>query len=394
MLKRLKEIMARLNAINALIDEAEGEELTNLENETNDLLAERARIEGEIEARRQLRERISTGSEPSTEINEPAIDTPEQVAQQRAQQFANTNRMSVAASETRSVLVSSGTLATPTQVNGINEIEGALCSSILDLVTVANCEGMGTNRVAYVAEDIDAADDQTEGSAASAKQPVFGFIDIVPTSVAVHTQISKQAKKQTPLLYEAKVKEKAFLALRKAAVSKITTKLKASNLVQVVNADVASGKGAINDKTLRKIVLAYGGDEGVSGSATLFLNKTDLLAFGDVRGTNEKKPVYEIIPDGSNPNMGTIKDGGISVRYCLLNGLTACAGTAQTSSAIKTMFYGNPLNFELDLFSPYEIQVSTDFAFTSLMDTILGDVELGGDVVVKNGFIAYTIAAA
>ena len=91
--------------------------------------------------------------------------------------------------------------------------------------------------------------------------------------------------------------------------------------------------------------------------------------------------------------MGTIADGGLVVRYCILSGLTACAGTAQSGSAAQpTMFYGNPKNFELDLFSNYEVKVSEDFAFTSLMDTVLGDAEVGGDVVVKNGFVAWTIA--
>ena len=56
------------------------------------------------------------------------------------------------------------------------------------------------------------------------------------------------------------------------------------------------------------------------------------------------------------------------------------------------MLYGDPKCLEIDLFSDYEIRVSEDFAFTSLMDTIRGDVEIGADVVVKHGFVALTIA--
>ena len=140
-------------------------------------------------------------------------------------------------------------------------------------------------------------------------------------------------------------------------------------------------------------MLAYGGEEDVVGGAVLFLNKKDLEAFGDVRGTNEKKAVYEITPDGANPNVGTIRDGGVTVRYCIVSNLTACSGTAKAATAKKTMFYGDPRCFELDLFSNYEIQVSSDFAITSLMDTIVGDAELGGDVVVNHGFVALTIPA-
>ena len=79
-------------------------------------------------------------------------------------------------------------------------------------------------------------------------------------------------------------------------------------------------------------MLSYGGDEFSGGQGVLFLNKTDLIALGDVRGTNEKKAVYEITPD-ANPNTGIIKDGGLAVKYCICSALTACAGTSQSATA-------------------------------------------------------------
>ena len=326
---------------------------------------------------------------------------PEQPSEEErsANEFVKTRRMAVNTDQTRAVLISGGTLATPTEVSGINDIAGAKVSSIIDMVRVVNCSGMSANRVAYVAEDVGEAATQTEGSAATAKEPTFAYIDITPTSVAVTAQISKQAKKQTPLNYSAKVRDQALLALRKKAASLVTAKLKASALNDTVNATVSTGAskvGVIDEKTLRNLALALGGDEGI-GSGVLFLNKADLVAFGDVRGTNEKKAVYEITPDSSNPNTGIIRDGGLSVRYCLNSNLTACAGTAQPASSgsnLVTMIYGDPMALELDLFSDYEIQVSEDFAFTSLMDTIRGDVELGADVVVKKAFISLVIPKA
>lgn len=315
-------------------------------------------------------------------------------AESRAKKFLETGRGSISAKELRSVLVSSGDIVTPTEVNGINDIVGSKVSSIVDMVKVVNCVGMGKNRVAYIDADANAANTQTEGNAATTTEPSFGYVDISPTSVAVLAQISKQTKKQSPLAYEQKVQDQALISLRKKAAALITAALKASTLNSSVAATLSSTKGIVDDKTLRKIVMAYGGDESIiGGNAVLFLNKTDLIAFGDVRGTNEKKAVYEITPDGANPNTGIIKDGGLSVRYCINSNLTACAGTSQTDSAQTTMYYGNPMCFELDLFSDYEIRVSEDFAFDKLMDTIRGDVELGGDVIAKGGFVALTIAA-
>lgn len=373
--------------------------------ELETMAQERNAIDAELEKRRRAaamdalrREQVAQGG-----ANVRTIETMGQGQQNgqnnqgdqeaRARQFVETRRNTIPCGEVRSLLVSGGTVATPTGVSGINDLPGNGVSSILDLVTVVNCEGMGSNKVAYLAADVGEAGAQTEGSAVANKEGTFDYVTITPTSIGCYAQISKQAKKQSPLEYLGKVNALALKSLRKKAVGLIVDKLKASSLVDSVTATVASNKGVVDDKTLRSIVLAYGGDEDVVGNAVLFLNKADLIAFGDVRGTNEKKAVYEIIPDGANPNMGTIKDGGMAVRYCIVSGLTACAGTAKAAAAQKTMFYGDPACFELDLFSNYEVRVSEDFAFTSLMDTIVGDAEVGGDVVVKKGFVTVTIPA-
>lgn len=362
-------------------------DLDTLEKEAR-AVSERIAVFEKEQRRQEIAQRVSGGA--GEKKDNPAAENDEE---KRAKEFVETRHATVNSKEVRAVLVSGGTLATPTEVSGINDKVGAKVSSIVDMVRVVNCTGMGKNRVAYVKADADEAAAQTEGASATAKEPTFGYIDISPTSVAVMAQISKQAKKQSPLQYSAKVREEALISLRKKAANIITTALKASGLVTTVNATVTSAKGVVDETTLRKIVLAYGGDESVVGNAVLFLNKTDLIAFGDVRGSNEKKAVYEIIPDGANPNTGVIKDGGLSVKYCIVSGLTACAGTAQSTTAdVLTMCYGNPMCFELDLFSDYEIRVSEDFAIDKLMDTIVGDVELGGDVVVQDGFVFLKIA--
>lgn len=396
-MNRLEEIQARLAAIATEIETATGDALTALETEVANLTEERNSIEAENTRRQQLRSNIAAGAQPGVQTVVPAEPSSVITAEEReAQNFAETRRMTVGTEQARAVLISGGTLATPTEVSGINDVAGAHVSSIIDMVTVENTEGMSADRVAYIAADAAAAANQTEGSAATAKEPTFGYKDITPTSVAVTAQISKQAKKQTPLLYSAKVRSQALLSLRKNAAALVTTKLQASTLATAIDGAVVSGKGVINEKTLRALVLGLGGDEGVN-AGVLFLNKADLIAFGDVRGTNEKKAVYEIIPDGANPNVGVIKDGGLTVRYCINSNLTAFHGTAQAASsgaAKKTMFYGDPKAIKLDLFSKYEIRVSEDFAFTSLMDTIVGDVEIGADLVQANAFVYLNLPKA
>lgn len=291
----------------------------------------------------------------------------------RAKAFADSGRMTIDNAEARAVLVSSGTLATPTEVAGINDPVGVGVSSIVDLVKIVDASGMGAYKVAYMDTDATAAT-QTEGGAYNESEPAFGFVEIKPQTEAVVCYISKQARKQTPLNYQQKVNDSARVALRKRAAKIVTDKLIASEL----NTKLTGV--ALDEKFLRKIALSYGGDEGVVGAATLFINKADLVTLGDVRGS-DKKPVYEITPDASNPNTGIIKDGGLSVPYCINGNLTS-----------GTTAYGQAKNFELALFSNYEIAVSEDYKITNGLLTIVGDVELGGDVTVKGGFVVATVA--
>lgn len=305
--------------------------------------------------------------------NAPVKTDKEQI-EARAKAFAESGKMVIDNADARAVLVSSGTLATPTEVAGINDVVGAKVSSIVDLVKITDASGMGAYKVAYVNTDATAAA-QTEGGEYNASEPTFGFVEITPQTEAIISYISKQAQKQSPLNYQAKVNESALVALRKRAAKVVTDKLLASDL------NTALPLTALDETTLRKVAFNYGGNESIVGAATLFLNKADLVALGDVRGS-DKKAVYEITPDASNPNTGIIKDGGLSVEYCIDGDMPA-----------GKLAYGQAHNFELALFSNYEIKVSEDFAFDKGLLAIRGDVEFGGAVVAKGGFVIASVGA-
>lgn len=295
--------------------------------------------------------------------------------ERRAQAFARTGRQSVPVAEARATLISGGKIATPTEVGGINDAFTQV-SSIVDMVKVVDCSGMGAYKVAYEIAAATAAK-HTEGADAAASDMNVGYVEITPETAAVVSYISKQVRKQSPLNYTEKVRASAMTALRKYAAKLIITSAKASTLTKKLTSV------AINEKTLRTLALTYGGNEGVEGSAVLVLNKASLISFGDVRGSAEKLPVYEITPDTSNPNTGIIKDGGLSVKYCIDSNL----GDGE-------LLYGNLHCFELGLFSDYEITVSEDRAIEKLMLTVVGDVMLGGAVTVNEGFIFASGATA
>ena len=294
-------------------------------------------------------------------------------AEERANEFVKNERMTITNAEARAMLVSSGKIATPTQVSGINEINNEV-SSIVDMVEIEDCEGMGSDKVAYEFE-APTAGVTSEGEAYSEGETVVDYVEIKPTTITTISDISRQVRKQSPVKYEEKVRKNALLALRKKASAIIVEKILASAL------NVAQALTAIDETTLRKIALNYGGDENVVGQAVLFLNKADLVAFGDVRGS-DKKPVYEITPDASNPNIGVIQDGGLSVKYCLNSNLT-----------VGKMIYGQPAKAKLDLFGNYEVTVSEDFKFDKGLLTIRGNADIGCDVVYNEGFVVATVGA-
>lgn len=382
----LDEIKARLDALEKINNESENEEELKAAGEELDALnAKKAELEAELEEiNKQIAELDKPVEEEQGQRNKFNFMKKEERGNKnmnleqrtaRAEELRNTRRASYEAEEVRSTLISSGTLAQPTEANGIFDNDFPKVSSILDLVKVVNCQGMGSNKVAYVVSEPTGAK-HTEGEVIADANPTFGFVEIRPDTYAVMSAISKEAKKQTSLQYESKVRELALVALRKVAAKAVTDKVVASTLTTTLPLT------KIDEKALRSIAFNYGGAEGIEGEAYLFLNKKDLIKFGDARGANEKKAVYEITPDASNPNTGIIKDGGLAVKYCLDNNL-----------AEGTLLYGQPRNIELDLFSNYEIEVSSDFYFNKLMDAIRGDVQLGADVIVKDGLVKVTVSA-
>ncbi len=291
----------------------------------------------------------------------------------RAKAFAASNRETITNDEVRATMISGGKIATPTQVGDIKE-PFTQVSSIVDMVHVEDCTGMGTYEVPYEIAP-STASKHTEGEDIAPTDPQFGIVTIVPETAAVSSLISKKVKKLSPVKYEDRVRRAALTGLRRYASSFIVSKIKASELT------AKQTLAAIDATTVRKLALAYGGQEGIEGHAVLVLNKATLTKLGDVRGTNEKKAVYEINAD-DNPNTGTIKDGGTTVKYCLNANLSD-----------DELIYGNMQCFKMGLFGDYEIAVSADANITKLMLTIVGDVDLGGEVVVKDGFIHATVGA-
>jgi len=318
--------------------------------------------------------------------------------EKRAIDFKNTNKTEFSVDEVRAVTIGSGNLISPKPIqNTINEKFNEV-SSVVELVNVVSAEGMTEYEVPFVisyAEGgiITEGQDYTEG------EPVFGYATIKPIKISIYTEVTEEVSKLTPVQYLSKIRQAALIALRKKVARLIPLGNPASTPAEftgILHADAITDTplefSAIDEKTLRKIAMSYGGDENIIGNAVLLLNKNDLIAFGDVRGA-DKKSVYEITPDATNPNSGILRDGGLSVRYVINSALKALSDAA-TVATTPCMIYGIPGSYELALFSPYEIKVSEDAAFKKGMLAIKGSVFVGGNVVSANGFVIIEKKAA
>lgn len=388
-MKRLEEIKARKLAIQNELKDADEKRILEFNSEVDNLDKEVK----ELRAKTNLIGKLDSKEE----------DVPDKEA--RALEFKNSGRMTISATEARSILVSSGELAKPTAVGTeINEPQTAI-SSVLDMIDVEDMTGVAEWDEPYM-KSWQAAGSGTDGTAPDPTDPVFRKAKITPHLVDVLTYISRSIRKQTPVQYEAKIRKGALMGMKKKVIEQIIKGNGSTQLFGIpyaVNTEESPEliaerylvtSSTINEKTLRKIVFAYGGDEAIGGGAVLILNKNDLVAFGDVRGTNEKKAVYDIIPDGSNPNTGLIKEGGLSVRYVIDSHVTALSDSTYSGADIPTMIYGVPGCYKLGLFGDYEVRVSEDYKFAEGLLAIKGEVMAGGNVVYDKGFLVVTLTTA
>lgn len=384
----IEELMARVEALEALNDTSNDEaELKAASEELDALKAKKAELEAELaEIDAQIAELDKPAEEEQPQRNKLNFMNKQERGNKtmnieerakRAEEFVKSGKMTIGHEETRSTLVSSGKLVATNGVNEtINELDGTV-SSIIDMVDVQDCAGMAQNIIPYE-YTAPVGGVTVEGETYTEGDTVYDFVTTTPQKVTTISYISEEARKLRPVNYEAKVKKNALNALRKKVSNIVVTKLKASPLC-VAKDDLTK----FDANTLRNVALNYGSEESVQGAAVLVLNKKSLVALGDVRGTNEKKAIYEITPDASNPNTGIIKEGGLSVKY-----------TLNENVGDNVLIYGQALKFELDLFSDYEIKVSEDFKFDKGLLAVRGSVMLDGAVAFKDGFIVATVGAA
>lgn len=308
--------------------------------------------------------------------------------------------LSVVREAVNSVLIGTDTLAKPTGVGTTIRDNQTTVSGVLDRVSVMDLSGCGEWQEPYV-KTSSTAGVSTAGNVPTTSEPVFRVAALKPVLVDTIAYVSRHIENLTPVAYYEKVKALALTALRNKIVD-LMTNGDGATFFGFANAKNTKGEAisktysvsatSIDEKFLRKLVMNSGGDETVC-NGILQLTKADLIAFGDVRGS-DKKPVYEITLDGAtNGNTGVIKDGGLAVPFVINSKLNSLSSATRGASAINTMIYGDASAYILGLFSNYSVQVDTSYKFGERLWTVLGEVMAGGNLCAHEALTVVQLAA-
>lgn len=355
-MRTIEEIDARLKEIRSLLNNDDAD-LDALENEINELTEERKKAVENAERRKALIGSVSAGAGVVIENHDNHKPTERE---QRAAELVQNGRVELRA------LLSTGTIAKPTEVGGISDL-GEVGIGIVDDVHAVPLTGTGAWVVAYKASEAVAAD-VTDGSAVAGTASTYNYVTINPAEWGVFDEISKQVKKMTPLNYLGEIERSALIALRTKACDKITAAVIASALSE------KKYSVTLDENYLRNLVLGYHSIAG-KGAVKLYLNREDLITLGKVRGTQDKRPLYKITYNAGTTSAGVIEEGGTAVPFCVVDNLTT-----------GTQLFGQPGTIDMPMWDNYEVNTDEhgDF-FKKNTIGVIGLQTANADVVAYHG---------
>lgn len=333
------------------------DELTKEADELNERSKELNTELTELDARSEVIKEEKSKIKVEKEIRQ--MSTVKTDVELRAESLMNTGTMEMKA------LLSTGQIATPTAVGGVNGL-AEVGAGIVDDVKAVALTGNGAYKVAYKATNAAAAA-VTDGQPISSTEPTFGVVTINPAEWGTLDTISNQVKKVSPLAYEAEVENSAVIALREYASDKIIAAVQASDLAGELTL-------AIDKDYLTGLLLSYTSIAG-KGEVVLYLNQTDLKALGAVRGTNEKRRLFDITFDPGTTKSGVISENGMACKFRVIDKLTT-----------GTQLFGQPKTIEMPMWDGYKIDTDEGGKyFEANMIAVRGLQTANADLCAKNG---------
>ena len=396
-MKTLKKLLEERAAKLAEIAECRSEEeLTAIELELKklDRLIEEARnAEDQTPEEKAAEERatavpgIVKSNQEAKEVEKKGIDLDKLASEIRsgnptvitAEAQREIQKRAIASSNTQSPSAYKQTLeAAPNEV-----------AQAIDLVAHIPMNGAAKYEVAFAVDTGD-ADYTEEAGQYTNSEGTFNTNDTNAAKITNTATVNEEVKELNTIDYLSAIIDNVRKSIRKKASKEIVVGDGTSNhLLGMINAPtkVMPANYKLEVKTfdrltLRKIVMAYGGDEDVTSPLTLFLNKQTLNEFLDVELKNGD-PAYNVTFQGTGGTISEAK-GGLAVPFSINSGLKAfSAETAGKTFAV----YGDPQKYELPEFSDLVV-VENDYIYQDKGQiAFFGHQMLGGVVSAYKAFL-------
>lgn len=277
----------------------------------------------------------------------------------------------------------------PTAYKGTLEPTFNEVAQAVDLVAHVPMYGAAKYEVAFAVDTGD-ADYTAEAGEYTNSEGTFNTNDTVATKITSSAVVNEEVRDLNTIDYLQAVVENVRKSIRKKTSQDIVAgDGKTNHLLGIANAPAkvmpANYKLDVKEfdrTTLRKIVMAYGGDEDVTSPLTLFLNKQTLNEFLDVELKNGD-PAYNVSFAGAGGVISEAK-GGLAVPFSINSGLKAFS--AETAGKVFAV-YGDPQKYELPEFSDITV-VQNDYIYQNKGQiAFFGHQMVGGVVTAYKAFL-------
>lgn len=389
-LKRKQEIRAKLTANVEGTIELSDEEISALQGELENLNKEEdaAIEEAETEEKRNkadvLTDMLNDGSLNLRTLNKP--DENNEQNQKRSLPAEDKKKRGKALKQKRAITVGNSQIAVPKYTaKGVKEAFNEV-STLVDLVTITPLEGGESYERGYVVSYGEGGETDNNGNYKDVETK-FDYAEIKKQKVTAYQEEPEEITRLADEDYHDKVVNGTSIAVKKKMSKDILVGPGTKGRLQGIftnpegfaikeSSDIEISE--IDNKTLNKIIFAYGGEEDVVSDACLIMNKNDLQGFANVK-TTDGKDYYDIELNGNT--------GRINKIPFVLNSAAKSLMNPATKAGEYCMAYGSLSNYEIALFSDLEVKESTDYKFKEGQIAHRGSVFAGGNVVAYNGFV-------
>ena len=347
--------------------------ITTKEDELKELGAEMDEVSARLN--QLIGERRATMKEEKLDFTKIADDKADEIEQRATDLLAGKAvKMSFASVNQRAKTTDTGILIPKHYDNNIREQIFPTVSSIYDMFTFMNVDGGESFTMPFDKSKTEAGV-TAEGTPYHDIEGSFDYVEIGKKKLTAYFEISEEMLKLPKADYEAYLRAELYKALKRKIISLAinddgtngfagilsTTN---SNTLKVCPADKDFTIDAMDSKLLRKIQFAYGYNDEVEAPETLFMNKNDIRTLALLDGKNQQ---YAYDFDSKRKTLD-------NVPFCTPSVIPAY----NAAKAAMCGFYGDVSTYTIAIFSPVEVQRSTDYKFKENMVAYRASVFVGG----------------